>query len=58
MNIDTQEYITSRFQIAIDVKTIIIGHFLIQTKFCVRGGEGTKFCFEQQILPIIIYFTL
>ena len=28
-------YITSRFQIAIDVKTIIIGHVFIQTKFCV-----------------------
>ena len=36
-------YITSSFQIAIDVKTIIIGHVFIQSKFCVWGGEGTKF---------------
>ena len=42
-------YITSRFQIAIDVKTIIIGHVFTQTKFCVWGGEGTKLCFELQL---------
>ena len=35
-------YITSRFQIVIDVKTIIIGHVFIQTKYCVWGGEGTN----------------
>jgi len=35
----------SRFQIEIDVKTIIIGHVFIQTKFCVWGREGTTFCF-------------
>ena len=37
---------TSRFQITIDVKTIIIGHVFIQTKFCFWGGEETKFCFQ------------
>ena len=31
---------------AIDVKTITIGHVFIQKKICVLGGEGTKFCFE------------
>ena len=36
-------YITSRFQIAIDMKTIIMGHIFIQTKFCVWVVEGTKF---------------
>ena len=36
---------TSRFQIAIDLKTIIIGYVFIETKFCVRGGERTKFSF-------------
>ena len=40
------QYITSRFQIANDVKTIIIGHVFIQIKFCVWGGEETKFSFE------------
>ena len=33
-------------QIAIDVKMIIIRNVFIQTKFCVWGSEGTKFCFE------------
>ena len=28
-----------RFQIPIDVKSIIIGHVFIQTKFSVWGGE-------------------
>jgi hypothetical protein len=45
-NIVLKENITSRFQIAIDVKTIIIGHVFIQTKFCVWGGKGTQVCFE------------
>ena len=40
-------YIISRFQIAIDVKAILIGHVFIQIKFCVLGGEGTKFCFDK-----------
>ena len=35
----------SQFEIAIDVKTNIIGHIFIQTKFCVKGWMGTKFCF-------------
>jgi len=48
------QYITSHFQIAIDVKTIIIEHVFIQTKCCVWGGEETKFYFELQIWPIII----
>ena len=39
-------YITSHFEIAIDVKTIIIGHILFKTKVCVWGGERTKFSFE------------
>ena len=38
-------YITSRFQIAIDVKTIIIWHVFIQKKI-LCAVEGTKFCFE------------
>ena len=40
--------ITSHFETAIGMKKIIIviGHVLIQTKFCVWGGKGTKFCFE------------
>ena len=39
------QYITS-FQIAIDVKTILMGLIFIQTKFCVWGVEGTKFCIK------------
>ena len=38
--------ITSHFETAIGVKKIIIGHVLIQTKFCVWGGKGKFFCFE------------
>ena len=39
------KYITSHFEIVIDVKTIITSQwsYFIQTKFCVWGGEGTKF---------------
>ena len=36
-----EQYITSHFEIAID--DIIIGQVFIQTKFCVWGGEGTKY---------------
>ena len=41
-----KKYITSRFKIAIDVKTIIIRHVFIQAKFCVWAGERKKFSFE------------
>ena len=37
-----EQYITSRFQIAIDVKTIIIGHVFIQT-FFLCGWEQNFF---------------
>ena len=40
------------------MKTIIIRLVFIQTKFCVRGVEGTKFCFKEQKEPIITFFTL
>ena len=52
------QYISSRFEIAIDVNTIIISHVFIQTKFCVWGVEGTKISFEKQKWPIIIFLTL
>ena len=42
--ISFEQYITSRFHIAIDVKTIIIGYIFIQTKLGI--GEERKFCFE------------
>ena len=40
------QYIASRFQIAIDVKTIIIEHVYIKPKFCLCGAERTKFGLE------------
>ena len=36
-------YITSHFEISIDVKTFIIGQVLIQTKFCVLVGREQNF---------------
>ena len=33
-----------------------MGHIFIQTKFCVWGVEGTKFCFKNQILHLFIFF--
>ena len=36
-------YITSHFEISIDVKTFIIGHVFIQTKFCVLVGREQNF---------------
>ena len=36
-------YITSHFEIAIDVKIFIIGHVFIQTKFFVLDGREQNF---------------
>ena len=48
--------IISRFQIAIDVKTIIIGHAFIQTKFCVWGEEEKKMNNKyDQLLSFLLY---
>ena len=35
----------SILQVAIDVKTFLMGYIFILAKFCVWGVEGTKFCF-------------
>ena len=51
-------YITSRFQIAIDTKTIIIGHVFIQIKFYLWRGEGTNLVLNNKYDQLLSCFTL